>query len=192
MSSTGTASSWGYSDSMESDDETNSESASSTSSEDSDLRELYESFEYEEGGVPTLSRAVDTLVLPSAPLYPGADLSTFQSHLLVFQFAIRHSLTGKSLTELLQLLTVHLPQGAAIPKSVHQLKRFFVDNFPEAQAVQHVYCSCCQRSLASMEARCLGNGCSGGTPSVFITVPVGPQLKRMMEGRVKFNLHVHV
>ena len=51
-----------------------------------------------------------------AALYPQADLSVFQSNLLVFQHAIRHSLTGREFTELLQLLSVHLPKGTGIPK----------------------------------------------------------------------------
>ena len=187
-SSTGAGS---YSDFAEttsfgSDDEDETET---TSSEDSDLQELYESFEFEdgtsrvEGCSSTPERAV-----AGALLYPGADLSSLQSNLLLFQFAVRHSLTAKALTELLQLLAVHLPRGAVIPKSVHSLKQFFVDSFPESQAIQHSYCSCCQRPLASTSASCHGSGCSGGTPGVFITIPVGPQLKRMMEGII----HVHI
>ena len=48
----------------------------------------------------------------------------FESHLLCFQFAIRHSLTAKVFSELLQLLLVHLPSSSMAPKSIHRLKSF--------------------------------------------------------------------
>ena len=63
------------------------------------------------------------------PLYPGSQITALQSYLLIFQFAIRHSMTTKSFTELLQLLSVHLPVTATIPKSVHKLKRVFMECF---------------------------------------------------------------
>lgn len=171
---------------------------------DSDLQDLYESFDFEDEASRSQSSAQaqtrgDTtesetclpletarrsFSLGETALYDGSPISTLQSHLLIFQYAIRHGLTTKSFTELLQLLSVHLPQKASIPKSVHSLKRFFVDAFPEAQAVQHFYCSCCQRPLPSPTASCIGSGCSGGSCSVYITIPLAPQLKRMMEGMV--------
>ena len=162
---------------------------------DSDLEDLYESFDYEDE--VTSSRApssqesssatyrppptVDASVFSTA-LYQGAGLTVFQSYLLVFQYAVRHSLTTKAFTELLMLLSVHAPQGAHVPKSVHKLKSFFVQAFPEAKCIPHPYCSYCQRPLASLDTKCTGNGCGGGPPLEFITIPLGPQIKRMMEG----------
>ena len=195
------------SDSVEEDgtDSSDFETDASLSLEnDSCLEDLYESFEFEDdmaSSQASLTPPTDvldqqnhiadtsggssgrTLVagLSEAPLYPGAQLSEYQSHLLVFQYAIRHSLTTKAFTELLKLLSVHVPQGSAIPKSVYSLKRSFVDAFPEAKASQHFYCSCCQRAMRSAGA-CSGSGCSNGHPAVFITIPLGPQIKRMMEG----------
>ena len=165
---------------------------------DCDLGDLYESFDFEDD-VDSLQlsqvQTVETTETPrptahavmarsvsDSPLYPGSQLSTFQSHLLVFQYAIRHSLTKKAFTELLQLLSVHLPPGAGIPKSVHSLKQVFVEAFPEAKAEQHLYCSCCQRLIPLGATSCVGDGCNHGSPAVFITLPIGPQLKRMMEG----------
>ena len=135
----------------DSDEETdNNEADSDASSEDSDLQDLYDSFDFEDGTSQTrlqtegLEKCSSTSggTITEALLYPGADLSTLQSYLLLFQFAIRHSLTSKAFTELLQLLIVHLPRGACIPRSVHSFKRFFVDSFPESRAIQHSYGSC--------------------------------------------------
>ena len=142
---------------------------------ESDLEDLYESFDFEDSASRSLSSAqaqetcdnevpqqetVGHLFSTSGEaLYAGSPISTLQSYLLIFQYAVRHSLTAKAFTELLQLLSVHLPRGARLPKTVHSLKRFFVDAFPEAQAVQHFYCSW---PLPSPGASCVGSGCSGG------------------------------
>lgn len=174
------------SDSSDHELETDSDASLET---DTDLEELYASFDFEDDAsqascTQTLVESAENIRgTTETLLYPGAQLSPIQSRLLVFQYAIRHSLTTKAFTELLQLLSVHVPRGAAIPKSVHRLKNYFVESFPEAKANRHFYCSCCQRPIPSTGApSCSGNGCSGGRPVVFITIPLGPQIKRMMEG----------
>ena len=168
-----------------SDSERPTEDDNEDSEADSDLVHLYESFEFEDDASQTSAQPITgTALNKQTPLYSGAQLSSSQSNLLIFQYALRHGLTTKAFTELLQLISVHLPSGTHIPKSVHKLKRFMLQSFPNAEAMQHFYCGCCQRSLQSADARCTGNGCSAGDtkPCTFITVPIGPQLRRMMEG----------
>lgn len=152
---------------------------------DSDLEELYESFEIEasltEESGPTNASPLQAACHP--PLYQDAPLTAYHSNLLLFQYALRHGLTNKAFTELLLLMSVHLPRGSKVPKSVHQLKRFFLETYPEAEAVRHFFCFYCQRPLVSHTSVCTGNGCPGGnSPAVFITVPLGPQIKRKLEG----------
>ncbi len=177
-----------------SDEETefSSEQESTEESEiESDLEDLNESFEYFEDAGDEATRqetessttcparrmpAVDAAVFSTA-LYPDSALTVFQSYLLVFQYTVRHSLTSKAFAELLQFLAVHTPPGARIPKSVHMLKRFFLEAFPQAKSNTHLYCSVCQRSLPTMDSKCTGNGFSGGSPAEFITIPLGPQIK---------------
>ena len=60
-------------------------------------------------------------------LFVGSKISTLQSYLLIFQYAVRHGLTTKAFTELLQLLSVHLPQDA---KNRSQPQRFFCRRIP--------------------------------------------------------------
>ncbi len=173
-------------------DATLSPQAVSDSEIDSELEDLYESFDYEDEAEAALSQAsedVTTHGIParmipsldgrilSTPIFPSAVLTMFESYLLIFQYAIRHGLTTKAFTELLQLLSVHVPQGAALPKSVYLLKRLFVKAFPECTSVPHWYCSFCQRSLPACDATCTGRGCSSGPPAVFITIPLGPQIR---------------
>ena len=167
--------------------EESTEESELSSSEDADvdLEELYESFDYENSSQASTDAAPSSCghEIAETALYSGAQLTVFQSHLLIFQYAVRHSLSVKAFTELLKLLSVHAPQGATIPKSVHNIKRYFLHAFPDASPVQHAYCSLCQRSLPSVDSRCEGRGCQGGDSAVYITIPVGPQIKRKMEGR---------
>ncbi len=165
---------------------------------DSDLELLYESFEYEDGAsqasatedrekevvAPQYGIAASVCGKLDTPLYQNAPLTILQSYMLLFQCAIRHCLTSKALTELLQLLSVHIPLGAALPKSVHSLKQFFVRAYPHTQPVEHFYCSFCQRPLPSCDTKCSGRSCTGGSSGVFITIPLGPQLKLIMKGTV--------
>ena len=164
---------------------------------DSDLEDLYESFDYVDEVVSSrasssqqanhgANSASSRTLIPTAcgrvlssPLYPGALLTVFQSYLLIFQYAVRHSLTTKAFTELLQLLSLHTPLGAGLPKSVYKLKCFFIQAFPEANCIAHPYCSYYHRPLPLLDAGCAGNGCGGGRPTEFVTIP---QIKRMMEG----------
>lgn len=113
------------------------------------------------------------------PLYPGAasDLTVFMAYLLIFQYSVRHSLTKKALQELLQLICVLLPTGSACPRSVHSLKNFFTEMFPDHKPSIKQYCTNCLKLLSS-EQNC---ECNAST-SDFITVPLGPQLKARLEG----------
>lgn len=88
-------------------------------------------------------------------LYEGAQISILLSYLLIFQFVINHSLSGKAFTELLQLLSIHLPRDAKLPSSAQKLKSFFADLFPDVTPVTYGYCSQCLALLPSPLSTCL-------------------------------------
>ena len=52
-------------------------------------------------------------------------------YLLIFQFVIWDNLSTKAFAKLIHLIAVHLPKGAKLPKSVHKLKQFFNEIFPD-------------------------------------------------------------
>lgn len=113
-------------------------------------------------------------------VYNGAQagLTEYMAHVLLFQYSIRHSLTGKALQELLHLLSVFLPKDAKIPKSVHQLKQYFLKTHKEQCPAMQKYCTYCQ-CLLSEDKTCT---CNAGY-SEFVTVPIGPQLKARFESK---------
>ena len=46
----------------------------------------------------------------SEPLYTGAKLTVLDSYLLLYQFFLRHFLSKKAFSELITLISVHLPE----------------------------------------------------------------------------------
>lgn len=118
----------------------------------------------------------------SKPLYHGApdDLTEYIAHQLLFQFSVKHSLTTKALAELLHLMAVFLPNDAALPKSVRQLKAFFLKTHLDASPVMQKYCPTCHVTMKKKDkscCRCQATYCE------FVTVPIGPQLKARLESK---------
>ena len=148
---------------------------------DSDLGELYESlFSFDESfhaASPPQDCREDSI--RSSKLYSSSCLTTVQAQLLIYQFVLRHSLSNKVFTELLQLLSVLLPRDATLPKTTYLFKKFLIEQFPEAQTRKHWYCTECQSPLESSESHC---DCGETKVGRFITVPLAPQIKRLMEG----------
>ena len=79
---------------------------------------------------------------------------------------------------------MHISQvaGPAVLSSVYSLKCYFLEVFLKAEANQHYYCSCCQRHIESAVQTCIGSECNQRQPATFITIPLVPQIKQMMEG----------
>ena len=133
-------------DESESDESESDESESDESESDSSESDSSESVVELEGkeAVGWESFLIGGTALE--PLYEGADVSIFDSHLLLFEFAIRHSLTKKAFSELIDLVATHLPRVAKPPASVYKLKQLFLHIFPDTASVTHKYCSKCHHT----------------------------------------------
>lgn len=151
------------------------DTASQSSCEE--LEELYESFceSFDENEEHRLhSHLKDT------PLYSGSTMSSYQMLVLIFQFVLRHGLSNKVFTELLQLLLVLLPKSTNLPRSVYLFKKLITELFPETKTKVQEYCTQCQKLLESSGSVCTCE--NERKTNKFVTVPIGPQLKRMFEG----------
>lgn len=119
----------------------------------------------------------------SAPIYEGAEVTIFESYILAFQFSVRHSLTKKAFSELLQLMSVLLPKSASFPTNITTVKRFLLKLFPHVSPVVHKYCTNCLSVVQSdVSGTCAKDGCYSVSTEQFITIPLGHQIKKMMEG----------
>lgn len=125
---------------------------------------------------PSLKRLAEFRV----PLYDGANITILESYLLLYQYALRHSLSKKALSDLLSVLNVHLPDQAKSAPSFYKLKKFFEVHFDDIESTVKYYCTKCHRQLESNSSTC-PNSC-GSSVSAFLYVPVEPQLKRKLEG----------
>ena len=114
-------------------------------------------------------------------LYDGAVITILESHMLLLQYALRHSLTAKAFSELLTLVSAHLPPGAKAPRSLYMLKQFFVKQFPEVlgSSKVHRYCSVCHRLV---QTEVCTNGCNAASCKEFLMVPLANQVKRILQG----------
>ena len=142
---------------------------------DSEL-EMQQEFDFEDEGRLTIDRNN-----PSTPIYEGAEVTILESYLMAFQFSVRHSLTKKAFSELLQLISVHLPKSSSYPRSINTVKKILLQYFPHISPTVHTYCPYCLVTLPS-DGTCTRNDCPGVGTNQFVTIPLGPQLKHMMEG----------
>ena len=141
-------------------------STSSSDDETYKLRSLYKS-----------------LLESKTPLYPGSDVTILDSYILLYEYALRHSLTKEAFKELIQLVTVHMPSDAKSAKSVYLLQKFFEKHFNDTNGKCYYYCVKCHRAVDGEDAQCL-SGCAARV-NKFLYVPVEPQLKQRLEGEFK-------
>lgn len=113
------------------------------------------------------------------PLYPGSTMTYFESHLQVFQYALRHRLTKTAFSDLLNLIDAHLPPSNCM-LSLYKLKKHFLQLYKDITYTTHFCCSNCHASLSSLEFPC-PNQCEEEAME-FLSISVAPQLKRRLEG----------
>ena len=129
---------------------------------------------------PVCDDAVDPL---HQPLYDGADLTLWETYMLLMQHSVRHSLTRRAFGDLLKLVGMLLPNKSMV--SYHKLQKYFLDLYGNVGFTKRYCCTRCHSSLPTKEATC-PNGC-GSTSIEFLTMSVESQLKRNLEGE-KFIL----
>lgn len=132
------------------------------------------------------------------PLYRNAPISVAESLLLIMTFANRHKITGKALSDLLTLISLHCPSDTQTEclKNVHKFKQFFDD---PSSLLLHKYCSSCFMIVESTDTKCKtceANVLMEGSTSYFIEVPIEAQLKRLFaqegfEEKLKFRFNRH-
>lgn len=163
LPSSSSSSSRSESTSLATTDGSEDQSSSSSDDETYKLRSLYKS-----------------LLESKTPLYPGSDVTILDSYILLYEYALRHSLTKEAFKELIQLVTVHMPSNAKSAKSVYLLQKFFEKHFNDTKGKCYYYCMKCHRTLEDEGAQC-PSGCEARI-NKFLYVPIEAQLKRRLEG----------
>ena len=78
-------------------------------------------------------------------LYSGCNHTFFTSYMMVMLFVQKHSLSKEAFTDLLRLISTHLPSNTKYSKSVYKVKDFLKNHVQLKEATEHKYCDhCCQ------------------------------------------------
>jgi len=123
------------------------------------------------------------------PFYSGAPITVAVSMLLIITFAIRHSLTGLALVDLLTLVSLHCAVPNQFASSMDPVKKFFMKLKNPIQF--HYYCSFCMEyqglSLADdklcKNRSCLKDPSKKEMSSYFIIIPLICQLRDLIESK---------
>ena len=105
------------------------------------------------------------------PLYDGTEVSTWDSYLLIMKYALRHSLSKQAVSDLLNLVALHLPKKSTI--SLYKMKKLFLNLYED---ITHYCCSGCHSPYSDRDTTC-PNSCDSASAE-FLTISVGAQLKR--------------
>ena len=120
----------------------------------------------------------------TSPLYDGASIRVVDSYLLLFQFSLRHSLSGVGFEDLIKLVSVHLPSTSnCTGLSTDTLEKYFAEQLNIKPQLK-LYCDHCLRLLTFEDGGKCPNDCDHGIKQ-FIYVPVANQLKSKFEGTVQ-------
>ena len=122
------------------------------------------------------------------PLFEGSEMTVLDSYLLLYQYALKHSLTKLAFQEMIDLVNVHLPHGARIT-TIYKLKKFFLEHFQVCKAIVKPYCRKCHHLLISGDTSVCPNGCDAEI-SGFVYVPIEEQVKRILEGQYIYTLTI--
>lgn len=115
-------------------------------------------------------------------VFPGSTLTLGASMLLIMTFALKYSLTGDGLKDLLSLICLHCPAGNLLPMTVGHFKKWFQKI--KSPLKVHKYCSFCNLLLSeedSYNGLCPNEQCkkniSSESVSHFIELPIVEQVK---------------
>ena len=120
-------------------------------------------------------------------MYPGCPLTLTSSSLLLMKFKMKHNLTQQAMSDLLKLIRIHCPISNSLPKSLYVFNKKFSELKCPLQF--HYYCSGCLQEVRNDEHQCPNLSCNeslkeDGAMSSFISIPLEPQLKSILERKL--------
>lgn len=115
-----------------------------------------------------------------APVHPGHWLTLKTSVLLIWIFAITHSLTSSQLKDLLTIINLHLLQSNPAFESLYRFKSYFSNL--EMPAKKHYYCAKCYTQVELHQPYCTNPVChkdlsKANSKEYFLELDVVSQLK---------------
>ena len=116
-------------------------------------------------------------------LYAGAELTVLQSYIVMMQYKLRHSLSKKAFSKLIDLVALHLPKDAKLTQSLNAIRKRVDNLFQDVAPVKHYYCDWCSKLLGERN-HCSNPTCTCANAKTcsLLEVPLIPQLKKRLQG----------
>ncbi|XP_047239581.1 uncharacterized protein LOC124879195 isoform X1 [Girardinichthys multiradiatus] len=119
------------------------------------------------------------------PLYTGSRLTNAQSFLLILSNALRHSLTGVALSDLLDLINIHCPENVLTSKHLFLKELKPIQGHLEC----HIYCPNCEYYIGNQVTEgqcCVCNSTWDRNSSLknlnfFLYLPIQTQLEHLLQ-----------
>ena len=140
---------------------------------------------------PELDKNNDNAKSPKT-LHPGASITIEDSILSIMKYALRHKTAYSALSDLLNLIVLHLPSESQHLRSLYFLKKAFSsqsEKYGHEQSdtvTTHEYCPNCialWRSDNDHICRFCGNSRTHKKNNYFLALDIGAQLKSLFKGK---------
>ena len=132
---------------------------------------------------PTTSASDDAVDPLEQPLYDGADITLWETYVLLMQHSLQHSLTKQAFSDLLKVVGLLLPSKCMV--SYYKLRKYFLDLYGDVGFSRCYCCAKCHSSIPAEGVAC-SNGCADSVPFEFLVLSIESQLKRKLEGDYNF------
>ena len=119
------------------------------------------------------------------PIYDGARITYYESHMQLFQYALRHRLTKAAFSDLLSVIENHLPPKPTL--SLYKLKKYFLHLYEDIELTTHYCCTTCQSPLPARNSVC-PNDCKQSAEE-FISIAIQKQLTLRLKGMYSHNYY---
>jgi len=127
------------------------------------------------------------------PLYEGCKLSEHTAYTMIMLFVHKHSLSNEAFSDLLLIISAHLPQSAKFAKSTYKVKEILKTTIGFQEPILHHYCDICQRYCQDGNI-CENEACRRNNSRMreFHDLRLEDQLKDMLKGLLYIVLYINI
>lgn len=122
------------------------------------------------------------------PLYAGAPLSTEESLLTTYLYAIRNKLSYEAIAQLIKLIELHILSPKSFPRNVYTLKQHLSDmatqKIPKfyGHSENYSFCSFCFEEVPNDCKQCSTRTYKQIALSYYAILPIEDHLKEIFRG----------
>lgn len=117
----------------------------------------------------------------SQHIFEGCAHTHLSSYTMVMMLVMKHSLTRQAFTDILSLISSHLPPNTTYETSTYKVKDFLKSRMDSHTCTKQPFCEECHRLLSADQRTCVE--CDNGTaPLDFYDLNLKSQLSKILQG----------